>query len=96
MTNHETDIQLRRKKLLWRATHRGTKEMDLMLGTFASSNLNHMSNEELDEFETIIEVSDAYLGDWITGKSPIPEQFLTTMFNKIKDQTFDSTDYKKL
>ena len=96
MTNHETDIQLRRKKLLWRATHRGTKEMDLMLGTFASGNLSHMSSEELDEFETIIEISDAYLGDWITGKNPIPEQFKTNMFRKIKDQTFFSTDYKKL
>jgi len=95
MTSADKDIQLRRKKILWRANHRGMKEMDLMLGEYAAGNLDTMSVAQLDEFEAILEISDALLNDWLTGKSQTPAQFQTEMFAAIKRQSFVADDYKK-
>jgi len=96
MTNTESEKTLRRKKILWRATHRGMKEMDLMLGGYAQSNLAQMDTHEMDQFEEILEISDAQLTDWITGKTPTPDYVQTKMFAEIKAQTFATIDYKKL
>jgi len=95
MTRSETDIYLRRKKILWRAKHRGMKEMDLMLGEYASQHLEGMSVAQLDEFEVILELSDAVLNDWLTDKTETPAEFQTDMFAAIKHQSFVVDDYKK-
>lgn len=94
--NEQSDRQNRCKRMLWRAQHRGMKEMDLMLGQFAEQKLAGMNDTQLEEFEAILEVSDAYLVDWITEKTETPAQFQTTMFAQIMAQSFVANDYKKL
>ena len=96
MTSPETELQLRRKKILWRANHRGMKEMDLMLGGYATKHLETMCLEQLNEFESILEISDAELNDWLSDKTPTPAEFETDMFAAIKRQSFVVEDYKKL
>ncbi len=91
----KSDQKNRRKQLLWRAQHRGMKEMDLMLGCYGEQNLARMSAEQLDEFAAILEVSDAFLLDWLTDKTATPVEYQTAMFAEIKAQSFVSTDYKK-
>ena len=95
MSDRSSQLELRRKKLLWRATHRGMKEMDLMLGTYAGENLKKMTAGEMDEFETILNTSDAQLSDWLTDKTPTPPAFQTELFATIKKQSFKPADYKK-
>ena len=95
MTKAQSEILLRRKKLLWRAMHRGMKEMDLMLGRYGEQHLDQMDKQQLDEFEALLEVSDAYLIDWLTDKSETPDQYKTTMFAAIKAQSFVTSDYKE-
>ena len=85
-----------RKKMLWRATHRGMKEMDLMLGGYANEHLSTMNDKEIDEFNNILEISDANLHDWITEKTQTPQEFQTPLFDAIKRQSFAPQDYKKL
>jgi len=96
MSDPHTEIELRRKKILWRANHRGMKEMDLMLGEYATKHLASMNEAQLDEFESILEISDAELNDWLTDKTPTPAEFMTDMFAAIKAQSFVVEDYKKL
>ena len=72
MTGFESEDAIRRKRLLYRAGHRGMKEMDLILGRFAEDRLPTMSETELDEFETIIAYPDISLYRWITGAEPVP------------------------
>ncbi len=96
MIDSQADLQIRRKKALWRANHRGMKEMDLMLGQYAERKLAGMGIGQLEEFEAILEISDAYLSDWLTDKTETPENFQTSMFAEIKAQSFVSNDYKKL
>jgi antitoxin CptB len=53
------------KKLLYRSNHRGTKEMDLLLGGFANAYINHLTEKELQEFETLLEFTDKELSLWL-------------------------------
>ena len=69
---HET-IEVRRKRLLWRASHRGMREMDLLLGGFARTHMEGLNARELDELETIIGLPDQDLMGWILGDHPVPQ-----------------------
>ena len=62
-----------KKRLLWRATHRGIKEMDLIAGGFAAVRLPYMSQLELEEFEILLELPDQDLLAWVTLQEAIPE-----------------------
>ncbi|MDX2104522.1 MAG: succinate dehydrogenase assembly factor 2 [Alphaproteobacteria bacterium] len=68
------ELVVRRKRLKFRAWHRGTRETDLMIGRFADSHLDHFDTADLDRFEALIEVPDLVLFDWLTGRAePTPE-----------------------
>jgi antitoxin CptB len=62
----------RRKRLLWRATHRGIKEMDLLLGGFVRARIASMPAVDLDALEAIIEVPDQQLLSWATRQESVP------------------------
>lgn len=66
------DRATRLKRLKYRAWHRGTKEMDLMLGPYADARLALMDETELDRFETLLEEQDTDLLKWILGQEPLP------------------------
>jgi antitoxin CptB len=71
---HPSDIETRRKRLLWRASRRGVKEMDLLLGGFARANLPNLDETELRELEAIVELPDGELLGWIMGQQPVPPE----------------------
>ena len=62
----------RRRRLLIRATHRGTHENDLMIGGFVRAHLATFSADELDALEALLELPDTALADWLTGRLPLP------------------------
>ncbi len=72
MTYPAEPIELRRKRLLWRSSHRGIREMDLLMGGFARSRLPTMTENELNAFEALIELPDQDLLSWITGEATVP------------------------
>lgn len=65
----------RRKRLLFRCQHRGTKENDILLGGFAQHHVAELSEPQLERLEALLEVADNDLYNWITGKAPVPEAF---------------------
>ncbi len=65
---------LRRRRLLFRSWHRGTKETDLLLGSFAEQHLAAMSEAQLAGYEALREEDDGAIFDWITGRSPPPPE----------------------
>jgi antitoxin CptB len=67
--------QIRRRRLLFRCWHRGTQEIDLLLGSFAETSLAALDGAQLDRFEALLEVADADLFDWITGRSRPPPEY---------------------
>jgi antitoxin CptB len=66
------DLSMRLRRLRYRAWHRGTKEMDLMLGPYADARLGEMEVAELDRFETLLEEADTDLLKWLMGQEPTP------------------------
>ena len=78
------DLDPRRRKILFRAWHRGMREMDLIMGRFADAAISDFSDAELDEFERLIEVLDRDLLSWVTGEAPVPANYDTDLFRKLK------------
>ena len=66
------DIAIRRRRLRYRAWHRGTKEMDLVLGPFADAHLEVYGAPELDRLETLMDEEDTDLLKWVMGQEPCP------------------------
>jgi antitoxin CptB len=73
----------RRKRLLFRCWHRGTREMDLILGCFADAEIAALTEIELSELERLIEVPDPDLYAALTGDRP-PPQAAGALFERIK------------
>lgn len=65
--NHTERLALRRKQLRYRAWHRGTQEMDLLLGDFTDQHIDSWDEAALDEFEQLLEIPDPDLYDLKTG-----------------------------
>lgn len=66
----------RRRRAAYRATHRGTKEMDWLLGRYAEAHLASMPDAELDEFERLIQEPDPNLQQQIMlGRAPLDGEF---------------------
>lgn len=72
MTTGE-DIAMRRKKLRYRAWHRGTREMDLVLGPFVDAHAQDMDDAELDRLEALMSEEDPPLLTWVMGQVTPPD-----------------------
>jgi antitoxin CptB len=77
------DLSMRRRRLRYRAWHRGTKEMDLVLGPFADAHLDGFDRPELDRLEALMDEEDTDLLKWVMGQEPVPPtadaELLTTI-----------------
>ncbi len=73
----------RRRRLLFRARHRGTHETDLLVGGFVASELAAMDEASLDELEAVLELPDVDLLDWLTGRRPVPEEAATPLLARM-------------
>jgi antitoxin CptB len=65
---------IRRKRLLFRSWHRGVREADLLLGSFAEQHLAAMSDAQLDQYDALLAESDGPVLDWITGRIAPPAE----------------------
>jgi antitoxin CptB len=81
----------RRKRLLFRCWHRGTREMDLILGRFADAEIADLADSELGELERLIELPDPDLYAALSGDRPLPSEYAGPLFHRIK--AFRATGY---
>jgi antitoxin CptB len=84
-TRSSDGLDTRRRRLLFRAWHRGMRETDLIIGRFADRTIGELGEDELAEFERLIEVPDCELLAWITGEADVPESFDTPVFRRLRD-----------
>ncbi len=78
-------LDSRRRRVLYRATHRGTHEADLLIGGFVSRRIAAFSDAELDLLEAFLELPDVDLVDWLTGRRAVPAEADTPLLRWIKD-----------
>ena len=65
-------IEVRRKRLRFRSWHRGTRELELMLGRFADAHLDDLAPNQLDGYETLLANPDPDIYQWLSGGKPVP------------------------
>ena len=74
----------RRKRLLFRCWHRGTREMDLILGRFADAEIAALGDDELEQLERLLEVPDPELYAALTSGNAAPDQPTSPLFERIR------------
>jgi antitoxin CptB len=79
------DLDVRRRRLHFRAWHRGTREMDLLLGRFADAEMTRLDEQDIGAFETLIEVPDPDLYNWILGAEEPPALYDTSLLRRLRD-----------
>jgi antitoxin CptB len=83
-TRSSNGLDDRRKRLLFRCWHRGTREMDLILGRFADAEIGKLSDDELTQLETLLEEADPDLYAAITGDKVLAADVIGPLFARIK------------
>jgi len=69
---------------LYRATHRGTYENDILFGGFVQRHIGGFDESELGALEALLDVPDNELADWLTGRLPIPRDMDAPMLRRIR------------
>ena len=83
-TRSSDGLDERRRRLLFRSWHRGIREADLLLGRFADAHIAGLSEQELDVYESLLDVPDHDLYAWVTNGGVAPE-YDTPLFRKLCD-----------
>merc|ERR1712226_1013784 len=71
-----SDIEKRRKMLLWRARSRGWLELDVLMGTFTAKHVHSFDDAKLDLLDEVLEMENPDLFKWFTGQAKVPDEVL--------------------
>jgi antitoxin CptB len=78
------EAALRLKRLRYRSWHRGTQELDLLLGPFADRHLAELPAEELDHYEALLEAPEPLIFALVTGQVPAPPALDTALLARLR------------
>jgi len=76
-------LSMRKKEILFKCTHRGTKELDILLGNYVSNHINELKSKELDYLDVILNFNDMDLFKILTKKKKINEKMNKFFVKKI-------------
>lgn len=79
----ELGLDARRRRLRFRAWHRGMREVDLLLGRFADAHAENLDADEVAGFEALMDLPDPLVLAWITGEEVIPEEANSPILQRI-------------
>lgn len=88
----DVSLDTRRRRILFRSWHRGTREMDLILGRFAGAEIAGLCESELDDYERLLEAPDRDVFSWVTGEAETPSLYDTPVLRKIR--AFHGSNFK--
>jgi antitoxin CptB len=80
----DLSLDARQRRILFRSWHRGTRELDLILGRFADAEIAGLCGSELDDYELLLEAQDRDVFSWLTYEAEIPHQYDTPVLRKIR------------
>ena len=76
-------IEIRRKKALFRAQRRGFRELDLIFAAFAETHLPSLEDPGLSQFEALLSVPDWQMFNWIMGHESVPGDYDHSVFARL-------------
>lgn len=80
-----SDLSARKRQAIFRATHRGTREMDILLGGFVELEIHTFSDSEMDALDALMQAPDWDIYKWVTGTLPVPANYDTPLFRRWSD-----------
>jgi len=86
--NAQETVEVWRKRLTFRAWHRGTREMDLLIGSFAEKYINEFEAADLVIFEEILVNNDPDVYDWIIGRQIPPAELKSRVLDLLLGHQF--------
>jgi len=72
-SKEERELDVRKKRLIYRSKQRGWLEVDLLLGTWAAENVTSLSLDELDQFERFVNLETIDIYNVVTLRSEAPD-----------------------
>ena len=81
----------RRRRLLFRASHRGTRENDLLIGGFVAAGLAGFTDSDIAALEAIMDIPDPIIGDFLTGRGPMPAGYDPALLQAMRDAALAGT-----
>ena len=81
------DLETYKKKIIYKASHRGSKEMDILLGNFINKYVELFNKNELQQFDLILDNDDGDIYQWILGKIDIPNRYQNRVFSLLLNNT---------
>ena len=82
-----TNKEILKKQILYRSAHRGTKEMDLLLGNFVKKYIDDLNDKDLKDLESLLHIEDEILYKWYLEKdlnNSVPLSKISMMLKKFK------------
>ena len=79
--------EILKKQIIYRSSHRGTKEMDILLGNFVKKNIDNFDADDLKNLEKIMRMEDEILYGWYFNKKSnynVPDNKVSQMLKKFK------------
>ena len=81
------NIDLLKKKIIYRSNYRGTKEMDKLLGSFTKKYIEQLSPKDLTDLEKLLDIDDTNLYNYYNGLNcdfKFKENFINSLFKNFK------------
>ena len=82
-----TNKEILKKQIIYRSTHRGSKEMDLLLGNFVKKYIEELNDVELNDLEKLLFIEDEVIYKWYFEKksdNSIPNTKVSAMLKNFK------------
>ena len=82
-----TDKDILKKQIIYRASFRGTKEMDILLGTFVKKYINKIDIKDLNNLIDLLSLEDEVIYNWYYGRKKvkkIPVNKISEMLKNFK------------
>jgi len=79
------ELELLKKKIRYRASYRGTKEMDILLTSFVDSTINSLEYLELLNLDKFLNINDEDIYNFYLSSKPIPAFFDEKILNLFKN-----------
>tara|TARA_B100001250_G_scaffold380013_1_gene371132 strand:+ start:432 stop:686 length:255 start_codon:yes stop_codon:yes gene_type:complete len=79
-----TNKEILKKQIIYRSRHRGTKEMDILLGKFVEKNIAKLDEEDLINLNEIMSLDDELLHQWYFNNIDNNKIFNSKISQKLK------------
>jgi len=87
------ELKVRKRRIRFRADHRGMKELDLLFGRLADEVLDELDEAGVAEFERLLEVPDAVMLSWVAGEVTPPAAYRGRLLEKLMRYELRPRDY---